>query len=196
MENTKTLRHKVREAYSEAAERPDSFHIFPVGRRFAESIGYPAHLLSSLPVTAVDAFAGVSNVSLFAEVPRGAIVLDLGCGAGLDSLVAAQRTGSQGMVIGVDFSAPMLNRARLSAREAQIDHVTFFRADAESLPLRTSSVDLALVNGIFNLNPAREVIFRELRRVVRRGGSVYAAELILSQPLSREERESEQNWFA
>jgi arsenite methyltransferase len=196
MENAETLRRKVREAYSEAAERPESFRVFPVGRRFAESVGYPRHLLSSLPATAVDAFTGVSNVSLFAEIPQRAKVLDLGCGAGLDSLVAAQRTGNQGIVIGVDFSPPMLNRARLSAREARRGHITFFRADAESLPFRTSSVDVALVNGIFNLNPAREAIFRELRRVVCQGGSVFAAELILFQPLPREERESEQNWFA
>jgi arsenite methyltransferase len=195
-ENTEILRRKVREAYSAAAEQPENFRIFPVGRRFAESVGYPPDLLSGLPASAVDAFAGVSNVSLFAEVPRGASVLDLGCGAGLDSLVAAQRTGSDGIVLGVDFSEPMLDRARHSACEAGTGHVAFFRADAECLPFRAGSLDLALVNGIFNLNPARDAILRDLRRVVRQGGSVYAAELILSQPLAREERESERNWFA
>src|SRR5579864_4112553 len=97
---------------------PERPHAFPVGRQFAESLGYSRKLLATLPSSCVEAFAGVSNVSIFAEIPVGAIVLDLGCGAGMDSLVAAQRTGSTGKVVGVDFSFPMLARAGRSAREA------------------------------------------------------------------------------
>ena len=175
----------MREAYSAAARRPRDQHPFPVGREFAESLGYPREVLSTLPEECVEAFTGVSNVSMFAEIPQGARVLDLGCGAGLDSLIAAQRTGPEGIVIGVDFSFPMLKRARRGAG------VVFCQADAEDLPLRDGSIDVALVNGIFNLNPTRDAIFRELGRVVRRGGVVYSAELIApQQPLS------EADWFA
>jgi len=85
------LRTKVLEAYSAAAERPQAKHPFPVGRCFAESLGYPSDLLDRMPDACVDAFAGVSNVSLFADIRPGATVLDLGCGAGLDSLIAAER---------------------------------------------------------------------------------------------------------
>src|SRR5574340_1038337 len=85
------LRAKVRDAYSSAAERPQEKHAFPVGRGFAESVGYPAGLLASLPSVCVEAFAGVSNVSLFADIAEGATVLDLGCGAGMDTLIAARR---------------------------------------------------------------------------------------------------------
>src|SRR5436309_8412647 len=99
------LRDRVRGAYSIAAERPDQKQAFPVGRTFAESIGYPSDLLASLPSLACDAFAGVSNVSLFADLPMGATVLDLGCGSGTDTLIAARRVGANGKVIGVDFSA-------------------------------------------------------------------------------------------
>lgn len=190
------LREMVSGAYSAAAEQPQEKHAFPVGRQFAESLGYPAELLVGLPRVACDAFAGVSNVSVFADLPVGATVLDLGCGAGLDTLIAAQRVGSAGKVIGVDFSKAMLARARDAVVESGTTNVELRQADAEQLPIRDGEIDVALVNGIFNLNPARDGIFNELARVVRRGGAVYAAELILSQPLPSETRASEKDWFA
>ena len=94
--NPTQLREMVRGAYSSAAEHPQERHAFPVGREFGESIGYPADLLASLPSVACDAFAGVSNVSLFADLPVGAAVLDLGCGSGTDTLIAARRVGATG----------------------------------------------------------------------------------------------------
>jgi SAM-dependent methyltransferase len=197
MENQEAkLREKVHQAYSAAAHRPLDSHPFPVGRDFAESLGYPKALLESLPSTCIEAFSGVSNVAVFAEIPQGATVLDLGCGAGLDALVAAQRTGPQGKVIGVDFSEAMLARACRSASQAGIANVVFCGADAAQLPVGVESMGVVLVNGIFNLNPQRAAIFRELARVVRKGGVVYSAELVLSRPLPPEEKRSEANWFA
>jgi arsenite methyltransferase len=190
------LRDGVRRAYSAAAERPQDTHPFPVGRALAESLGYPQDLLAALPAVSVDAFSGVSNVAVFAEIPAGTTVLDLGCGAGLDSLIAAQRIGPRGRVIGVDFSEAMLARARQSAAEVGVGHVEFYQADAEKLPIEDGLIDVALVNGIFNLNPERDEIFGELARVVRQGGEVYAAELILHEPLPPEILDSEANWFA
>lgn len=195
-ETAERLREGVRRAYSEVAEKPASEHPFPVGREFAVSVGYPPELLAELPVVAVEAFAGLSNVSIFAKIPGGVTVLDLGCGAGLDSLIAARRVGPAGRVIGIDFSQMMLLRARQAAAEAGAENVEFDCAGAERLLLETGSVDVALVNGIFNLNPARELIFTELARVVRPGGTVYAAEIILRNPLPAETQTSEANWFA
>jgi len=194
--STVQLRDRVRGAYSIAAEHPDQKHAFPVGRQFAESIGYPADLLASLPSVACDAFAGVSNVSVFAEIPMGATVLDLGCGSGTDTLIAAGRVGASGKVIGVDFSGSMLSRARQAISESGIVNVELRESDAERLPIADGEIGVAIVNGIFNLNPAREAIFRELARVVRAAGTVYAAELILSQPLPPEARANESDWFA
>jgi arsenite methyltransferase len=190
------LRDKVRDAYSSAAVRPDDKHPFPVGRAFAESLGYPAPLLDTLPSISSEAFTGVSNVSLFAEIAEGATVLDLGCGAGLDSLIAARRAAPSGRVLGVDFSAAMLDRARLAAKEAGIQNVSFRKRDAERLPMDDASVDIALVNGIFNLNPARTAIFRELARVLRPRGVVYAAELMLAAELPSNVSQSDDDWFA
>ncbi len=206
MQAAHELRNAVCEAYSAAAERPRDKHVFPVGRDFAESVGYPCELLDDLPSVAYEAFAGVSCVSLIADIPSGSRVLDLGCGAGLDSLIAGRRTGQRGKVIGVDFSEVMLVRAREAAVEAGAANVEFHQADAECLPFDDASFDVALVNGIFNLNPARDAIFRELARVVRpaekplrsgcAGGTVWVAELILKAPLPAEVKADEANWFA
>jgi SAM-dependent methyltransferase len=189
------LRSAVQKAYSAAAEKPLEKHAFPVGRVLAKQLGYPAELLETLPPISVEAFAGVSNVALFAAIPTGATVLDLGCGAGLDSLIAARRVGGGGRVIGIDFSDSMLARARQAAAELGVD-VTFLQGDAEQLLLVRATVDVALVNGIFNLNPARAQIFSELARVVRPGGQVYGAELILREAVSKPGHFTEAEWFA
>jgi len=189
------VRRLVREAYSAAATTPAACHPFPVGREFAASLGYPAESLASLPAASVEAFSGVSTVSLLAEIQPGATVLDVGCGAGLDSLIAARRVGPHGRVIGLDFSADMLARARAAVAEAGIPQVCFALAAAECLPLPDASIDAAMVNGIFNLNPARTSIFNELARVLRPGGAVWVAELVLSQPLPPQPQIMS-DWFA
>jgi arsenite methyltransferase len=193
--NRSLLREGVYQAYSAVAKSPQAQHPFPNGRIFAESLGYPLAVLDEMPGEAVEAFAGVSNVSIFADISAGVIVLDVGCGAGLDSLIAARRTGPGGRVIGLDFSAAMLARAAQAATAAGLNHVEFRQADAEQMPIEDASIDVALVNGIFNLNPARQEIFSELARVVKPGGAVYAAEIILREPLPLEEADST-NWFA
>jgi arsenite methyltransferase len=189
------LRTAVHNAYSAAAERPTQKHAFPVGRILAERLGYPAEVLDDMPAVAVEAFAGVSNLAISAPIPDGARVLDLGCGAGLDSLILARRVGSTGRVIGIDFSEAMLARARQAATASGLD-VTFTRGDAEQLPLDGASVDVALVNGIFNLNPARAAIFQELARVLRPDGFVYSAELVLQEAVSKPDHFTEAEWFA
>jgi SAM-dependent methyltransferase len=195
-DDLRRLRDRVRTAYSAAAVTPDSRHPFPVGAEFAGSVGYPDELIRELPAESSAAFAGVSNVSVRAPLREGMRVLDVGCGAGLDSLVAARKVGGSGWVLGIDFSEEMLARARRAARGAQTRRVWFVRAGAEQLPLAEASVDAALVNGIFNLNPYREAIFLELGRVVRPGGQVAGAELVLDASLPESLRAGDVNWFS
>lgn len=196
MSDAAAVRESVRQAYSAIAEHPQDESPFPTGRALAEDLGYPASLLDTLPVTAVEAFCGVSNVSLFAEIPEGATVLDLGAGAGMDTLIAARRVGRAGKVIAVDFSRAMLDRARHAISEAQAVNVAAYFTEAEELPLEGESIDIGIVNGIFNLNPYRERIFSELARVLKPGGKVYASELALSAPLSEEDQQNAVNWFS
>lgn len=194
--NADLLRAKVNEAYSAAATRPEQKHPFPIGRELAENLEYPSELLDEMPQPSVEAFAGVSNVSLFADLPAGATVLDLGCGAGMDSIIAARRVGPTGRVIGIDFSEAMLARARAAKALVNLPHLQFQQGDAECLFLTDESVDVVLVNGIFNLNPKRKAIFSELARVLRPQGRAYVAELILTGPLPERDHASESNWFA
>jgi SAM-dependent methyltransferase len=196
MSTEPALRQGVWQAYSEVARRPTAESRFRVGRRFAEELGYAPTWLERLPPVSVEAFTGVSNVSVFAEVAAGSTVLDLGCGAGLDTLIAAERVGPGGQVLGLDFSQAMLARARQGAGQAGLRQAHFGLAAAEALPLPDNSVDTVLVNGIFNLNLQRTRIFAELGRIVRRGGTVYAAELILREPAGAPAPERWDDWFS
>lgn len=192
MDNATDLQAKVQSAYSQIAESTID-PPFPTGRTLAEDVGYPADLINLLPSVAVDTFCGVSNVSLFADIDAQNGVLDVGCGAGLDTVVAARRAAK---VIGVDFSASMLKLASQAVHEAGLDaKVTLLRCQAQQLPLVDASVDVAIVNGIFNLNPNRQKIFQELARVIRPGGSLFVAEIILKETMREEDLTNPTNWF-
>ena len=189
------VREGVKRAYSAAASEPQKRHPFPHGRAYADSLGYSFDQVSRLPRAALDAFAGVSCLPAFSELEPGDDVLDLGCGAGLDSLIASQTIGRMGSVTAVDFSEAMLARARAAAWEAGAANVECVLSDAEALPFDDKSFDKVIINGLFNLNPGREVIFRELARVLRPGGKAFVAELILTEPLPPEMEVDETEWF-
>lgn len=194
--NTKSaLREGVRNAYSAAALEPEARHPFPVGKAFAASLGYPEELLGEAPAHAVASFAGVANVSCFAPLTSGMRVLDLGCGSGLDTFIAARRVGVDGTAVAVDFSLEMLLRARQAASGSG-ERFLFLQASADRLPLPDASIDAALVNGIFNLNPDRDPVFRELARVLRPGATLAGAELILKEPVAVPENPSPDSWFS
>lgn len=190
------LRDAVREAYSKVATAPRAEHAFPVGTQFAVRVGYPPELLATLPPEACAAFAGVSNVALTAALEPGQAVLDLGCGSGLDAIIAAGRVGPSGRVTAVDFSEAMLERTRCAASLLGLAQLTAVHASGERLPFEDDSFDVALVNGIFNLNPDRSGVMRELARVLKPGGQLCAAELVLAMPVQRSESSSLAEWFS
>jgi SAM-dependent methyltransferase len=187
------LRRGVHDAYSAAASQSEGALPFPRGAGFAASLGYRPAWLSRFPAAAA-AFAGVADVAPRAELTPGQTLLDLGCGAGLDSRVAAERLGTAGSVLALDFSHAMLRCQSADEPDAKSALMRPVQSAAEALPLRDASVDAALVNGLFNLNPHRERIFAELARVVRLGGSVWAAEIVALE--SRPVDLTPANWFA
>ncbi|MBX3171286.1 MAG: methyltransferase domain-containing protein [Candidatus Eremiobacteraeota bacterium] len=172
------LSEQVRQCYSHIAEDPTRNAPFVVGRALAEALNYP---IDQLPAVAVEAFCGVANLSVQAHMDPDDLVLDLGCGSGTDTLLAARRSNR---VVGIDFSRSMLSRAREAVELAGLARNVFLlHSQAHQLPLLDASVDVALANGLFNLNPQRQEIFAELARVLRADGRVYAAELILNEPI-------------
>jgi arsenite methyltransferase len=173
------LRDAVAEKYGQVAIHPEGHHPFPVGRAFAESLGYVPELLDSLPDAAVAAFAGISNPLAHADLQAGEIVLDLGCGAGMDTILAAQQVGLGGYVHSLDLSAAMLASAKANALAAGIENVTFHRAPADTVPLDNASVDVVIVNGIFNLCPAKKPVMLEIYRLLPPGGRLLVSEIVI-----------------
>ncbi len=190
------IEKNVSEFYTSIARKPDEKYPIPVGFEFALNIGYPAEILGTLPKNSVNSFAGISNVSIFAEIQEGDTVLDLGCGAGMDTFILANRVGENGKVISLDFSEGMLNNLQKSIDETGAGNIFLKKGNSDNIPLENCSVDKAIVNGIFNLNPKRQNVFSELERVLKPGGELYVAELVLINDLPEKDVKEPDNWFA
>src|ERR1044071_2840795 len=132
------LKSEIKKTYASLSAEPEKDFIFPTGRAWAEDLGYPPEL-ANVPDTAVESFAGVANPWKLGRLEPGERVLDLGSGAGTDSLIAAQMVGPEGRVTGIDMTPPMLAKARAAATETGTTHVGFFEAEAEGLPFSDGS---------------------------------------------------------
>jgi arsenite methyltransferase len=188
------LRDEVRKAYAEVATEPGREFIFPTGRAWAEDLGYPQPELGRVPDATVESFAGVANHWVLGRVDAGATVLDLGCGAGTDLLIAAQMTGPEGRAVGVDMTASMLDRARGSAGELGLSNVEVHEALIESLPVPDASVDVVISNGVIDLVPDKEAVFAEIDRVLRPGGRLQVADVVIHHEVSEDARKRIDLW--
>ncbi len=194
--SAREIRGLVRNKYSEVALHPNSKHRFRVGKNYAVELGYPQQVPGSLSERLAEAFTGVSSyLSRFERFDKGAVVLELGSGGGLDTALLSQNVGPSGKVIGLDLSLTMAQRAVQSLAEVQASNVHCHQAIAEELPIRDSSVDWVVSNGIFNLSPEKEKILEEIYRVLKPGGRVLCSEIVLHREPTPEERFNEDDWF-
>jgi SAM-dependent methyltransferase len=182
------LREEIRKTYDDVASGGDQDFIFPTGRTWARELGYPEPELSRVPDATAESFAGVANHWLLGRIDPGSVVLDLGCGAGTDLLIAAQMTGPSGRAIGVDMTASMLDRARASAREMGLDNVELRESLIEELPVDDASVDVVISNGVIDLVPDKEAVFDEIDRVLRPGGRLQVADVVVHHEVSEDAR--------
>jgi arsenite methyltransferase len=189
------LREEIQKTYTEVSSQAAEEFIFPTGRAWAEEIGYPQPELSNVPEATVQSFAGVANPHVLGRIDEGATVLDLGCGAGTDLLIAAQMVGPTGHVIGVDMTPAMLKVAAASAREMGVgDRVELHEGLIEHLPLPDAEVDIVISNGVIDLVPDKDAVFAEIDRVLKPGGRLQFADVVIHTEVSEDARKRIDLW--
>jgi len=188
------LRSEIEKTYTDVSAQPDRDFMFPTGREWAQDLGYPQPELSLVPDATVASFAGVANPFTLGRIEPGATVLDLGCGAGTDLLIAAQMAGPEGRAIGVDMTASMLARARASAREMELENVELHESLIESVPVADGSVDVVISNGVIDLVPDKPAVFAEIDRVLKPGGRLQLADVVIHTEVSEDARDRIDLW--
>jgi arsenite methyltransferase len=184
----------VRAMYTAVADRPEDEYHFPTGRLACEYVGYPAEQLDLLPASALESFAGVGYPFAADTIRPGDVVLDIGSGSGTDLLLAALLAGVGGRAIGLDMTEAMRRKASANARVLDLANVELVDGDAEAIPLPDESVDVVTSNGVINLVPDKAAAAREIHRVLRPGGRVQIADIVVRDVPSDECRSQPQLW--
>lgn len=188
------LRHAVRNTFDRVANAPNDTYRFEVGPALAGSVGYPRDILTAFQ-PALETFTGLAYLHKYLGLQRGERVLDLGCGGGLDVLIAARALTGDGAAVGLDVSDAMVRKARAMADRLQIQRATFERGEAEAMPFAAGTFDAVLVNGIFNLCPEKVPVAKEVYRVLKPAGRAVVAEITFTQPLISKEVLTVDDWF-
>ncbi len=193
--DTQMLRSEVSKIYARVAADPNGdFHFHRGAAYAAEFLDYDPVELAALPADCTASFAGVANPHAIAAILAGETILDIGCGAGMDLLLAARRAGPTGRAIGIDMTEAMRDRARASAAAAGLRNVEVYCADATALPFPDASVDVVISNGVLNLVPEKDKAFAEIRRVLRPGGRLQLADIVLDTELGEDVRRNIDLW--
>jgi len=189
------IKDAVKDKYSQVAKDPCASFNFPVGKAFALKVGYPKEILDKLPQLMYESFTGANNPQPFIELKEGEIVLDLGCGAGLDLYFYAKVVGDKGRVYGLDISEDMVNKARRNMEAVEIMNVEVKCGHSDNLPFEDNFFDVVASNGIYNLSPDKEKVMREVFRVLKPGGRTVFCEIVLKDKFSDNIRKSIDDWF-
>ena len=188
------IKAEITQRFVKVALAPQEEQKFPVGPSSAKRLGYDAREIDALPRSVTESFAGVGNPLALGELRTGQTVLDLGCGAGLDSVLAARRIGTAGRVVGVDCTAAMVEKARRNAEAVGVTNAEFRQGDADALPVSDESVDVVISNGVFNLCLDKPKVLAEAFRVLRAGGRIQMADILLEEGVTSEEVARKGTW--
>ena len=189
-----SLRRAIQLEYAEVADHPELGFHFLVGRPLAAILGYDSAWLAEIPELSIESFAGTGNPFSLGPLEPGEKVVDVGCGAGIDSLIAAAMVGPAGRVIGVDMTTAMLAKARRAATEAGRDNVDFRESTAEALPVEDGWADVVISNGVLNLMPDKGVGLAEMARVLKPGGRLQIGDILIQHPVPESARKQIDLW--
>jgi len=192
--NLETLRTAIRAEYEAVALNPQQGFHFHTGRPLARMLGYQDGWLEGIPQTSIESFAGTGNPFSIGEIRAGERVVDVGCGAGIDSLIAARMVGPTGYVIGVDMTPSMLAKARRSAAEANLSNVEFLEGYGESLPVPDNWADVVISNGVLNLMPDKAAALKEMARVLKPGGRLQIGDIVVQKAVPASAKEKIDLW--
>lgn len=177
------LRQAIRDEYATVARHPEQGFHFHTGRSLAHLLGYEGTWLDGIPKDTLASFAGTGNPFRLGELRPGERLVDVGCGAGFDSLIAARMVGAEGHVVGVDMTPAMLVKARASASAMGYAHVTFREGYAEALPAPDGWADVVISNGVLNLVPDKAAVLGEMARVLKPGGRLQVGDILVQRPV-------------
>jgi SAM-dependent methyltransferase len=190
-----TLRQAIQEEYTEVASHPEKGFHFHTGRPLARMLEYQDEWLEGIPESAIESFAGTGNPFSLGELRPGDRVVDVGCGAGIDSLVAAKKVGPEGRVIGVDMTPSMLEKARHAAEEARLENIVEFREGyAEALPVEDGWANVVISNGVLNLMPDKDAALEEMSRVLKPGGRLQIGDILVQKAVPEEAKRKIDLW--
>jgi SAM-dependent methyltransferase len=173
------LRQAISKEYEEVANNPERGFHFHTGRPLTRILGYKEEWLEGIPESSIESFAGTGNPFSLGEIRPGERVIDIGCGAGIDSLIAAKKVGSDGKVIGIDMTEAMLDKARQACEEAGFRQVEFRYGHAENLPVPDGWADLVISNGVLNLTSDKKATFREMARALNPKGRLQIGDILV-----------------
>jgi SAM-dependent methyltransferase len=188
------LRAAIQDEYAEIAMTPTKGFHFHIGRPLAAMLGYDRSETDALPDAIVESFAGVGNPFAFGRLHPGEVVVEIGSGAGFDAVLAARQVGPAGRVIGVDMTPAMVDKARANATLLGLRHLELRHGYAEELPASDDMADVVISNGVINLSPDMAAVFREIVRVLKPGGRVQFADIVVEKPVPESAKENIDLW--
>ncbi len=192
--DVEALREAIKEEYKVVASQPDKGFHFHTGRPLTRILEYSNEWLSGIPETSIEAFAGTGNPFRLGEIAAGEKIVDIGAGAGIDSMIAAKLVGDDGEVVGVDMTPAMLERARRAAREAGKDNVRFVQGHAEELPVEDEWADVVISNGVLNLVPDKTRAVAEMYRVLKPGGRLQIGDILVERAVPEDAKKIIDLW--
>jgi SAM-dependent methyltransferase len=184
----KSLRGAIQEEYEVVAREPSRGFHFHTGRPLARLLGYPDELLDGIPEASVESFAGTGNPFSLGELKPDDRIIDVGSGAGIDSLIAARMVAPNGEVIGIDMTPAMLEKARQAAEESGLQNVEFRMGYAETMPIEDGWADVIISNGVLNLLPDKQAALKEMARVLKPGGRIQIGDILVQKEVPEDAR--------